>query len=34
MLQAANIDLFNPLIPKVHNSERQNLLFPLQINGQ
>ena len=27
MLQAANTDLFNPLVP----SERQNLPFPLQI---
>ena len=31
MLQAANTDLFNPLFPKAHNSERQNILFPLQI---
>ena len=31
MLQAANIDLFNPLVPKAHNSKRQNLIFPLQI---
>ena len=31
MLQAANTDFFNPLIPKDHNSERQNLLSPLQI---
>ena len=31
MLQAANIDLFKPLIPKAHNSECPNLLFPLQI---
>ena len=31
MSQAANTDLFNPLLPKAHNSERQNLLFPLQI---
>ena len=29
MLQAANIDLFNPLVLKAHNSECQNLLFPL-----
>ena len=29
MLQAAN--LFNSLVPKSHNSECQNLLFPLQI---
>ena len=31
MLQAANTDLFNPLVPKAHNSDCQNLLFPLQI---
>ena len=31
MLQAVNIDLFNPLVPKAHNSECKNLLFPLQI---
>ena len=31
MLQAANTDLFNPLVPKAHNSERQNLQFPLHI---
>ena len=24
--------MFNPLIPKAHNSECQNLLLPLQIN--
>ena len=30
MLQAANIDLFNPLVPEAHNSRWQNLLFPLQ----
>ena len=28
---AANTDLFNPLVPKAHNSECQNLPFPLQI---
>ena len=28
--QAASTDLFNPLVPKAHNSDRQNLLFPLQ----
>ena len=33
MLQAANTDLFNPLVPKAHNSEYQNLLFPLQIKA-
>ena len=31
MLQAANTDIFIPLVPKVHNSESQNLLFPLQM---
>ena len=32
MLQASNIDLFNPLGLKAHNnSESQNLLFSLQI---
>ena len=31
MLQAANTDLFNPLVPKAHNSECQNIIFPLQI---
>ena len=31
MLQAANTDFYNPLGPKVHNSECQNLLFSLQI---
>ena len=39
MLQEANIDLFNPSVPKGHNSKSQNLLFnsilylllPLQI---
>ena len=32
MLQAANIDLFNPLVIKAHNCEVcQNLLFPFQI---
>ena len=30
MLQAANADLFNPLVPKAHKSECQNLLFSLQ----
>ena len=34
MLQEANkIDLFNPLVPKSHNNECQNLLFPLQIKS-
>ena len=31
MLQAANTDLINPLVPKPPNSERQNLPFTLQI---
>ena len=31
MLKGANTDLFNPLVPKSHNSKSQNLLFPLQI---
>ena len=31
MLQGANTDPFNPLVPKAHNSERQSLPFPLQI---
>ena len=31
MLQAANTDLSNLLVPKAHNRECQNLLFPLQI---
>ena len=31
MFQAANTELFNPLVSTAHNSERQNLLFPLQI---
>ena len=32
MLQAANTDLSNPCDPKAHNSECQNLPFPLQIS--
>ena len=31
MLQAASTDLFNPSVPKAHDNECQNLLFPLQI---
>ena len=31
MLQAANTDLVNPLVPKAYNSECQNLRFPLEI---
>ena len=34
MLQAANTDLFNPLVPKAHNREFQNILFPLKLNHQ
>ena len=30
MLQAANTDLFNPIVPKDHNSKCQNLPFLLQ----
>ena len=32
MLQGANTDLFNPLVPKAHNGECHNL-FPLQIKA-
>ena len=31
MLQVANTDIFNPLVPKAHNIECQKLLFPLHI---
>ena len=31
MLQAADTDLFNPLVSTAYNSECQNLPFPLQI---
>ena len=31
MLQESNIDLLNPLFLKAHNSECQNVPFPLQI---
>ena len=31
MIQGANTDLFNLLVPKAHNSERQDILFLLQI---
>ena len=34
MLQQACTDLFNPLVPKPHNSECQSLQFPLQIKPQ
>ena len=30
MLQPAISELFNPLLPKDHNSECKNILFPLQ----
>ena len=30
MLQAADTDLFNPLVPKAQYSECQNLPFPFQ----
>ena len=33
MLQVAITDRFNPLVPKGHNSECQNLPFPLQIKA-
>ena len=32
MLQAASIDLFNPLVPKAHNSVSPNLLFPNKLS--
>ena len=31
MLQKANTDLFNPLVPKALNSECQNKPLPIQI---
>ena len=31
MQQAANTGFFNPLVPKAHHNECQNLPFPLQI---
>ena len=31
MLQAANPDQCNPLVPEPENSEYQTVLFPLQI---
>ena len=34
MLQAANNDLINPLVPKAHNSQRQNKLFSLEIKSE
>ena len=33
MLQAANTDLSSPSVPKAHNTECQNLPFPLQIKA-
>ena len=33
MLQAANTDLFNPLVPKAQNSECQNLILPFLIKS-
>ena len=31
MLQGANTDLFNPLVPETHNSECRKLKFPSHI---
>ena len=31
MFQTANTDIFNSLVPKAHNSECHNILFPLHI---
>ena len=31
MLQAANTDLFNPLVPKAHIGDCQNIQFSLQM---
>ena len=31
MLQGANTDLFNPLVPKAHNNSACQNLFPLQV---
>ena len=31
MLQIANTDIFNPLVPKTHNSKCQKMPFQLQI---
>ena len=33
-MQSANTDLFDTLVPTAHNSECQNLLFPLQIKPE
>ena len=34
MLQTASTELFNPLVPKAHNSERQNLPVALQVKPE
>ena len=34
MLQAANTDLFNPLVPKVYNSERPIYYFLYKLSQQ
>ena len=31
ILQATNTEVFDPLVPKAHNSECENILFSLQI---
>ena len=31
LIGTTDTELFNPLVPKAHNSECQNILFPLQI---
>ena len=33
MSQGANTDLFNPLVPKAHNSECQIIQFTLKIRA-
>ena len=32
-MELTRTDHFNPYVPKAHNSECQNLLFPLQIKS-
>ena len=32
MLQGASTDLFNPLVPKAHNNECQNILIPCKLS--
>ena len=32
MFQGANTDLFDPLVPKAHNSKYQNIVYPVQIS--